>query len=207
MNLDDLLGQGATESLDQALKISDNVLLFYSNWEYKAPEIITLDNINLPKDQIDYNPLPGPGVWKRVAVVWESGSQDLYFQKQEDGKILLIWGSGADSFGGCNQTSDAPLKNLASQEMKIFLATYVDEMKVLLPNEESFYGRLLLMGFEKGEVKNEQIAIFASLKDPNSRIKDAFQWRFDGAKPEDEPAWRTQARQEIGLETLFPERS
>lgn len=202
MNLDDLLGQGATESLDQALQISNKAILFYSNWEYKAPEIITLDNIDLPKDEIYYDVWPGPGVWTRVTVVWESGNQELYFQKQDDGKVLLIWGGGL-----CNQTSDAPMKNLASQEMKTFLATYVDDMKVMLPNEKSFYGRFLLAGFEKGEIKNDEITIFASLKDPSSRMAELFQWRFDGAKAEDEPAWRTEARQEIGLETLFPERS
>jgi hypothetical protein len=202
MSLNDLLGEGATESLDQALRISDKTLIFYSNWEYTAPEIITLDNINLPKDQIDYDPWPGPGVWKRVTVVWESESQDLYFQKQEDSKVLMIWGSGL-----CDRTSDAPIKNLASQEMKTFAATYVDDMKIFLPNEEGFYGRFLLAGFEKGEIKNDEITLFASLKDPNSRMAELFQWRFDGAKPEDEPAWRAEARQEIGLETLFPERS
>jgi hypothetical protein len=207
MNLDDLLGQGATDLFEQALEISDKTTIFYSDWEYKAPEIITLDNINLSSDEIDHNPWPGPGVWKRATVVWQISTeqistQEMYFQ-EEEGKILLVWGDGLCSENQMANTDS--LKKLASPQMKIFLATYVDEMKVFLPNLVSFYGRFLLGGFEKRVINDEQVEIFATLKDPNSRMSELFNWRIAGSLPEEEPAWRTQVRQEIGLETLFPD--
>lgn len=198
INLDDILGDGATKAFEEAVTISSEEppVFVYSNWQYQPASQVQLDGLEVVVVTPEINFGLGEGVWRKASVFWGPVSQEIFFKDK-----IIHWGNGL-----CSQAaSDAGiLKNLATAKMKTFLATYIDEMKITLPNLESFYGRFLLAGFEILDENDNQVLVGATLKDPNSRIVELFNWRINGTIPEEEPAWRTAIRSEIGLESLFP---
>lgn len=204
MSLDLILGEGATEKFYSALGQPE--VIYYSDWEYDPtppPGIFPSLDLSNPNDiQVipvsTEVPWPGEGIWKAATVVWsDQVTQQIFFQDKK-----IHWGGGLCQEGG-GETGDS-LKRLASQEMKEFLATYIDHMKVQLPNVPVFYSRFLLAGFEIESETDSQVIIAATLKDPNSKMAELFNWRINGTIPEEEPAWRTQVRADMGLEKLFP---
>lgn len=198
MSIDHILGEGATEAFKAAVEIPDNEpTITYSDWQYREPfDPNQFEGMTIQQDIPD-DPWPGTGTWRLANVMWSDVSQQVFFQGD-----TMVWGDGLCKNGG-GESGDS-LKRLASQEMKVFLATYINEMRVRLPNLQEFYGRFLLAGFEIEEQTERRVQIKATLKDPNSRMAELFDWRINGAAPEDEPAWRTEVRASIGLDTLFP---
>lgn len=199
MSLELELGEGATKAFRDAITIDDNTTVVYTNWQHESKPITMLESGVVVTQHLDSEIIwPGDGVWRLATVLWPDGlSQQVFFQNQN-----IHWGIGlcADKGG---ETGDS-LKRLASPKMKQFLATYINSMKIQLPNLPSFYNRFLLAGFEIDQQTESQVIVTATLKDPNSRMAKLFNWRIAGSASEDEPDWRTQIREEMGLETLFP---
>ena len=197
--LDDILGEGATQAFETAVKTSPDSqpTIFYSDWEYQEITQVKLVNLQVVSVTPTGTAWPGPGIWRKVTIFWPDAKQEVFFK---DG--IIHWGSGLCQTGGGDS---GILKNLASPEMKAFLATYIDEMKIALPNLGAFYNRFLLGGFEIVDQNDNEVLVSATLKDPDSKMAQLFNWRINGTDPENEPTWRTQVRQDIGLETLFPE--
>jgi hypothetical protein len=195
MSIDNILGQGATEAFVAAVAIPDDEpAITYSDWQYEP-----MDTSQLPDGltiTVDEDPWPGTGTWRLANILWSSVSQQVFFQDD-----TMVWGDGLCKEGGGD---GGTLKRLASPEMKTFLATYVSVLKVRLPNLEDFYMRFLLAGFEIVDQSESLVEIQATLRDPNSRMAELFTWRINGTAPEEEPAWRTELRLQMGLDSLFP---
>lgn len=203
MNLDDVLGQGSTEAFLNAVKINETEypIIFYSDWEHASGSDPVLDlsnELNITfLNNAQETLWPGTGVWRLATVVWPDVTQQIYFKDK-----IICWGDGFCQQGG-GVTGDS-LKRLATTEMKIFLATYIDEMRISLPNVSAFYNPFLLAGFEIFDESDNGVKISATLKDENSKMTELFNWRINGSDPAEEPAWRTQLRADMGLDKLFP---
>ena len=194
MSIDNILGEGATEAFAAAVSIPDDQpAITYSDWQYEAISTSELSGVTITHHQ---DPWPGEGAWRLVNIMWSNVSQQVFFQGD-----TMVWGDGLCKEGGGD---DGTLKRLASPEMKLFLATYINELKVRLPNLEKFYMRFLLAGFEIQEQTETRVEIKATLRDPNSRMAELFNWRINGTDPDDEPIWRAELRSEMGLDSLFP---
>lgn len=203
MSLDHILREGATASFEAAVTVDGvSSIVYYSDWEYSSPtpqKRINIEDLEITEYQsVNSIPWPGEGLWRQATVIWADGiSQKIYFKNN-----IAHWGGGLCNQNGGEQGDS--LKRLASPQMKQFLATYIEEMQIQLPNIPAFYNRFLLAGFEIYEQAENQIIICATLKDPDSRMAQLFNWRIAGSDPEEEPAWRTEIRADIGLESLFP---
>lgn len=200
IDLNEMLGDGAVEAFQNAVNVENGeTVIAYSEWVHEPEQITRLENgLVVTAALSDSAPWPGEGVWTLATVMWPDVHQQVFFQ---DGNIH--WGAGLCSNNG-GETGDA-LKRLASPAMKQFLATYIDVMKIQLPDVPNFYNRFLLAGFElEQQDDSQQVVITATLKDPNSRMAQLFNWRIAGADPEEEPVWRTAVREDMGLDKLFP---
>lgn len=195
--IDDLFGNGATEAFEEAVNTpSSQPTVIYSDWEYEPVEQVKLNNLEITVVSAPVKYWPGPGIWRKATILWDNASQEVFFQDR-----VIHWGNGLCQAGGGD---GGILKNLATSQMRSFLATYIDEMKIALPDLSDFYNRFLLAGFEIVDRSDNEVLVAATLKDPNSKMAELFNWRINGTAPEDEPAWRIQVRESMGLDRLFP---